>query len=311
MLFKMVLWTLFFGCSAFSNYSFENDSLSRIQFESSLMFLFRDELGDTLIGEKPMSVNNCQNFNLIHNKEIAESVFNFLRKAFQNSKTYIFKIIYVCPGFTQVQLIHKPSLSRLIKKNRRLQNFISETYGSERIFFQKLNDVQTSVFECFKNNEQILGLVFGYGKTNTEYYLRYNLVGLYLKKYPRVDSLCFNPKPRLNMIIKHQRKIRFNFEERKSPPKPLPRFKSLEEEWEWIRDVRFLPSKDMLPTIPYLFCLPTFIMRKGVGAEKVRRKLMRARNRLAQLFSGKKFSSVIVEYTKLAENDHRREIAYD
>jgi len=277
------------------SYCFGNDSVPAMRLESALMFLFKDELGYTLIGEKPVSVNNCQNLDLIQNKELAQCVFRFLEKAFDKSDTYILKVMPVFHGLTYVQLVHKRALSNLISKEKSLQAFIKQNYGSARRLFHALKDPQKTIFDCFQHNPEILGLVFGYGKSNTDYFMRFNKVGFYLKKYPRVRLFSFPIKPHVMSINANRKVIRFKFEERSIPPKPLPRFKSLEEEWKWICRIKAAPWKDTLPPPPHLFRVPYYKGRMGKEAEKVKRHFIQAKDKLAKLFCGRKFSEVIAE----------------
>jgi hypothetical protein len=140
----------------------------------------------------------------------------------------------------------------------------------------------------------ILGLIFGYGKSNTEYFSRSGRIGFYLKKYPNIRLFSFSEKPRIASIkTGYRRCSRFRFSECLEPPKPLPQFKSLEDEWAWIESVKNVYRADASP--PYLFRLSAYKARTGGDADDVREKSIRARDRVARIFCDRKFSEVIAE----------------
>ncbi len=284
-----------------------NDSVSPIRIEGALQFLFKDELGFTLIGEKPVSINWCEDYELSHNKVLAEAVFGFLRMAFDKSDTHILNIVPFGPG-AEIQLIHKKALSNLIIRERTLRVFVEQNYGSEESFFRSLADLKKTMHEFFHFDRELLGLVFGYGKSNAEYSFRSSLLAIYLKKYPRVYLLSFNPMPRISTINSYQRKVaRFRFEAPQPRPKPLPQFKSLDEEWDWICQVNYTHRADTSPPPPYLFRLPSYRERTGGDSEEVRQKFLHARDRVANLFCGRKFSEVIAQEARKNQRTESRQ----
>jgi hypothetical protein len=267
-----------------------------MRFESALMFLFKDELGFTLIGEKPITINWCENYELSHDKELSSYVFAFLSKAFAQSETHILNIVPLHPGVTEIQLIHKRSLSSLIAKEEKLRAFVRQYYGSEEDLFRALKVSKKSLLECFHNDVEVLGLVFGYGKSNADYCNRFTMIGHYLKKYPCVRLLPFRSRPHIESITPTQAKRNlFRFQASPDKPNPLPQFSSLEEEWEWIWCVKNPLRPGELPLAPYLFSLPQYKARTGGDADAVRQHFLRTRDKVAKLFCGRKFSEVITE----------------
>ena len=122
------------------------------------------------------------------------------------------------------------------------------------------------------------------------------LINQYLKKYPLVCCLPFDPKPMPDMVNRWAltRRLVDDIPYKPFVPKACSKtFVSLENEWHWMRKVM---NKDRDETeVPYFFQLPFFISKKGVETDELRKKYCKARDRLAKKFYGRKFSEVIAE----------------
>ena len=99
--------------------------------ESSLSVVFSDDFGYTLIGEKPVSVEQSLSWYLNINPEEKDCLFNFLKGEFDSSSKFIFKLLN---RHGYMELIHKESLLKQICKYEKLSSFIKKKYGSSSAF---------------------------------------------------------------------------------------------------------------------------------------------------------------------------------
>lgn len=263
--------------------------------EEELQRIFSKCCGYTLIGEKPISIEHCCRLEFCSNLEYKKQFFVLLERLFENSDRFLLKTIHIADFYSEIMLIDKPVLAKLIKKNRYLSSFVKKEYGSIKNFYQSLKDPNLHVVDCFLRDNVAIGIALGYGEGNSRYYQRYLDVGYHLKKYPLICLLPFEPKPMPEMITPEP--IRCSIYD--IPYEPfVPKihgdeFESLEDEWRWMRRVR---NKDYDETeVPYLFQLPFFISKKGRETDAICRRYSRARDKLAKVFCGKKFSDVIAE----------------
>lgn len=254
------------------------------EFEDFCFDLFSREFGYTLIGIKPISTDElpCKYCN-----EKGERCLAILREMFQGSPNFVLKII--CSGpFRSIELINRKSLRKLVGRNCALRSFIMEVFGSEERFFSKIENPSRSIHRILRANDRMIGYCLGYDKTNIDYYLRRVELGIYLQKYPLV---LFHPIPGgkysdcpnifTNMTLDYE------------PLKPRKGFDSLESEWQWIKDIEWDIEKNSDPTPPYFVYLPVYVCRYGGGSETARERFKRASLQVAELFCGKKPSSVI------------------
>ena len=266
--------------------------------EGELQRVFSGCFGYTLIGEKPVSIEYCGGLEFCLNPEYQKLFFLHLEGLFNHSERFLLKNIRCANFYSEIILIDKPALANLIKKNPYLSNFVKKQYGSMENFFHSLEDPKQHIVDCFRRDNIAVGIVLGYGEGNGRYYQRYLDVGHYLKKYPVVCLLSFDPKPMPGMASESiQREIN-DVPYVPFVPEPSTEFASLEEEWDWMRKVR---NKDYDETeIPYLFQLPFFISKKGPETDAIRKKYSKARDKIAKMFRGKEFSEKISE--RVAKN---------
>jgi hypothetical protein len=263
--------------------------------EEELKNVFSKCFGYTLIREKPASVEYCGRLEFSSNPEYKKCFFDCLERMFSRSDRFILKVFHYADFYSEIILIDIPSVTRLIKQDKYLRNFVKKEYGSTKKLHQSLMDPKLHIFDCLRRDNVAIGIVLGYGEENSRYFQRYLDIGFYLKKYPLVCLLPFDSQPMPETItLEPVRRLTTD-----APYKPfIPKkhsneFASFEDEWHWMRRVR---NKDYDETeIPYLFQLPFFISKKGAETEKVCKKYNKARDKLAKLFCGRKFSEVIAE----------------
>jgi len=263
-------------------------------FESALMYLFAGEFGYTLIGEKAISLDESQNRYMHTHPDESNKLLVFLERLFRNSDAFVFKVFLYEHNCNRIELINKRAVLSLIETDRRLKRFVKEKFTSESRFIDELMMPDRSVFDLFDNDAFLIGIALGYGVSNSDYFCRRSEVGRYLKKYPLVCFLPFNPKPRPGAAVPN----RFHgfFEPRKVvPPKRKKHFLSLSDEWEWIKKMRWDIWQTSRPRPPYYVALPFYICRHGGDSEEVMARYVSARDKLADLFCGRKFSEVIAE----------------
>jgi len=265
--------------------------------EEELQRIFSKCCGYTLIGKKPISIEHCCRLEFCSNPEYKKRFFVLLERLFENSDRFLLKTIHYTDFYSEIMLIDRPALAKLIKKNRYLSTFVKREYGSMKNFYRSLEDPKLHIVDCFRRDNVAIGIALGYGEGNSHYYQRYLDVGYHLKKYPVVCLLPFEPKPMPEMITPEP--IRCSIYD--IPHEPFipeihtSEFSSLEDEWHWMRKVR---NKDYDETeIPYLFQLPFFISKKGPETDAICKRYSRARDRLAKMFCGRKFSEVIAKET--------------
>ena len=153
------------------------------ELECALSSLFTDEMGYTLIGTKPVSIQEAPTYYLGDNPEIATKARMFLKKIFQNSPTFILKtsLEYDC---CWIEFYNKTTIKKAIDEYPELRAFIQRKFSNEESFFSHIQHANESVFTTFDRNDFLLGLIFGYGRGNAEYYCRRLEVGTCLKKLP-------------------------------------------------------------------------------------------------------------------------------
>ena len=263
--------------------------------EKELQRIFTECLGYTLIGAKPVSVEYCCRLEFSSNLEQKKRFFVALESIFHDSERFLLKVFHYADFYSEVILIDVPALLKLVKKSSYLSRFVKKKYGSIECFYRSLIDARLHIFDCFHRDSIAIGIALGYGEKNSIFHQRYTDLGFYLKKYPFVCTLPFEPTPMPDAITPEP--MRWSAEE--SLYKPFVpeihsnEFLSLEEEWQWIEKMRNETHYE--PELPYLFQLPFFISKKCAETDKICERYSKARDRLAKKFYGRKFSEVIAE----------------
>ncbi len=291
---KNVVFAFFLGAIAGVGVCRGDNDSSQMRFENALLHLFKGDLGCTLVGTKPVSISWCEEYDFSHDSVVTDRVFAFLRQTFAHSDAFFLNIVSLHPRLAEIQFIHTQSLSELMAKEPVVRRCIQRRFGSCEQFFVALRNSQKSLLDLMERNSIVLGLMFGYGKNNTEFHARYDSIGWYLQKHPRVRLLPFSYKPHfLSIRSALRRTSRFRFERPAVQPQPLFPFTSLEEEWKRIFQVILSHRSQATNPTPYLFCLPYYMEGAGGDSAEVRRRFSRARDRLARLFCGKIPSEVL------------------
>ncbi len=281
-------------CSRFSYNQVRDrdDSIIEREFQR----VFSRCCGYTLIGEKPISIEYCCGFESIPNPELQKKFFESLEKTFDGSPRFLLKIFRPADFYSEIILIHKKSLFDCVKKNKYLSDLVEREYGAYEVFYTTLADPKIHIVDCFKRDVVAIGIALGYGEENSRYYERYLDVGFYLKKYPLVCLLPFDPKPIPEIITESPSCRRLINDVPYEPFVPEPHvseFESFNDEWRWMRSVRNRDYEEI--EIPYLFQLPFFISKKCTETDEVCLRYRKLRNRIASLFHGRNFSEAVAE----------------
>jgi hypothetical protein len=268
------------------------DVLSKQEVEEFFATLFSGELGYTLIGSKPISEDEFEGKyypEVGFVQEVDKRCFDALRKAFEGSSNFVLKV-FNGPYHT-IELINKKAVRNLVRQNSNLQAFIKKNFKSDGDFYSQIEDPDRSIFKTLRNNDRILGYLFGYDETNIEYYIRRREVGCYLQKYPFVryhplpgGKYSHNPFVFMNPHLYDKRYLR-----------PNQNFDSLESEWKWIEEVAWDAREEGDPTPPFFVSLPFYICRRGGESESTREKFKEARGKIAELFCNKSFQEAVTE----------------
>ena len=273
------------------------------ELEFAVASLFIDELGYTLIGAKPVSLQEGSGPYLNKHPEVVKRVLSFLTEAFKNSPGFILKISEIDEGYFDIELFCKAAIKKVIAENEELQIFIKKKFVDIDGFFSHVQRTKKSFLKTFDYNDFLLGLMLGYGRDNAEYYCRRNEVGTSLKKYPFFSMLSEdlivsdNLKPcvygRATLSFFSPYDFLYRFKGKIIDFLPERKFDSLEAEWEWIKKVKWDLFPLRKPEPPDYIPLPFYICRHGGDSERVRSKYIQARERLANLFYKHSFTEVI------------------
>jgi hypothetical protein len=281
---------MFFFSLVFSIFSIQLIAEEPTQaLESGLMYIFSNDFGYTLIGEKPVSVEQRLNWDLGENPDKKNQLFSFLDSAFHQSNNFIFKILGK-DGY--IELVHKKSLIKQIYKNDNLNEFIKKKYGSIKKFLKFLKKSDSSIFSAVDYSSVLIAVVLGYGAENGEFFARRIEVGEYLQKYPIVTFFPFDQKPGPWHAFPSNSYF-FSGLFPINEPQKKPQFSSLEREWQEIQKNEQQFNRESVP--PYYIALPTYVAKAGIKSEAILDNFSQARKRLALLFCGKKFSEAIAD----------------
>ena len=258
--------------------------------EQKLRMVFTGCCGYTLIGEKPVSTEyfGQEDFS---NQEDRAVFFEKLQTIFKKSKKFILQEFHSDCFYSEIVLINVPLLKNLAINDRYFSKFVDKHYKNVEIFFTELSDSKIHIFETLKWDQIAIGIVLGFGRRNSKFYQRYVDLGFYLKRYPFICLLPFEPKP-LPLALVPIRCLCTNVPFKTDVFKKNPKFGSFEDELKEME--RMKDDGDYRNTeIPYLFQIPYFISKKGVKTDRWRRKYIRARGKLSKIFLNKKFQDVL------------------
>ena len=272
------------------NSNFINDS----ELESALEGFFIDELGFTLIGAKPATIREGRTDYLDSHPEATSGLLRFLTETFQNSTRFILKASATNNKSCFIEFINKVALRKVIRENPELQAFVKKRFVDTEGFFAYLQHSEESLYRTFKGNDFLLGLVLGYGRTNSEYYCRKCDVGMYLKKSPFFEIFQNNLHPHIlgGVLVFF---LLDDFSENSKEIPSVKNFNSLEEEWQWIQDISWDLRNSCESAPPHYLPLPFYICRHGGDSEAVRDKYLKARALLANLFYNRSFKEALLE----------------
>lgn len=259
-------------------------------FEEYLMLVFSDTFGYTLIGAKPASLDDSWTYQLkkLYPKE-SERATAFMSEVFARSNKFIFRKIN-----GSLWLINKKEMLKQILRYKELCSFVYKKFGSKKEFFYQLQHGNSNLFDLLDFRCELISIALGYGRDNGKFYFRRIMLGEYLQKYPIVQVYPFDGFPFFDKV----RGLSWLFCRRLEmviTPHRLPNFQSLDDEWEWIKRNDWMLHMDSRPDPPYYLCLPAYISCKSKEAKEVHGKFLKARDKLAKLFCGRKFSEVIAE----------------
>ena len=262
-----------------------------IDLEIGLRCVFSTDFGYTLIGSKPVSLEQGLDCYLEEEVEKRERLFNFLKKTFANSERFIFKTL---KKHGYIELINKKALSIQIRKYKKLNDFVKKTYVSCDAFLKALESDDLDIFDAVEHDSVLIAIALGYGEENGNFFVRRCDVGEYLQKFPIVAFFPFDQRPSPFWAI--PRNTRY-FRKPNLLPKPslLPLFESLEKEWQWIKSVSREFNRESYLEAPYYISLPGYISRYGSESDMIHDKFLKSKETLARMFCGRKFSEVITK----------------
>ena len=273
--------------------SFCNDEIER-----NIGRLFKMELGYTLIGKKPVSIEEGRAF-LEHDfSQQEEKIREFLIEAFKNSQSFILQLPADPKKCLPLTLIHKSALTKVINENEELNDFVTKKFVTIDKLFNHLQNSHEGIPKTFENNDFLLGLILGYGRSNPEYYCRRNELEAYLKTLFFFEMIPQNPNPRTCCLSPVVFYFLDDYERCKRVPVPKEKFGSLEAEWKWIKKIEWKLGCCRNPLPPYKMdypLLPFYICRHGGDSEQVRKKYIKARDHLANLFYHRSPTDVVMK----------------
>jgi hypothetical protein len=247
--------------------------------------LFSREFGYTLVGTKPISIDeNSGRFS----SKIWKSSIEDLKGLFSKSTNFIFKAFFHNDDYYSIELINRKAVRELVRRNSVVRSYIKKMFASEADFYSKIEDPERSIFKILKNNDALIGYLFGYDRQNINYYIRRIEVGMYLQKYPLVRyhpipggkySDCPSVFLNARLYYKHL--------------KPSKGFDSLEDEWQWIKRVEWGISEESNPIPPYFVYLPMYICRHGTDSQAKRDRFREESYKVAELFCNKTFREAV------------------
>lgn len=290
MLYKL-FFTLLFICHTCTLFSENNDR----EIESAYMALFSNDFGYTLIGEKPISIEDgLISEYLFTHPATRKKFFDSLQNTFKNSKKFLFKIIEE-DQFYWLEIIHKQALNNLIRNNQQLQQFIKKKFVNADCFYKKLKNPKTKIFDLLGNEFSLRGILLGYGEANAHYFCRRCIVGKYLNKFLHIwPSLWYGYVTKDSSTFPKKIKRPYEIQQ----PVPDSEFSSLTDEWKWIQNVAWHVLNEQKITPPYFVALPLYVSRHGGDSEMIYKNFCLKRAKVASLFSEKSYYQAVFEEAK-------------
>lgn len=256
--------------------------------EHAYQTLFYKEFGYTLIGEKPVSIEEeIESRYLYDHPEALEQFLASLQASFQNSKTLVLKIFREDRNCF-IECIHKEALGALLNKNTALQNFVKENFASVEEFYAKVFDPKMQIVDVLKRRADLFGIVLGYGETNANYFCRRVELSRYLKKFPLVRFFST-----VGRKANFPQKIVYPY--REHVPSKNEEFDSFQDEWDWMQSHSWDLRGEREASPPYFIALPFYMCLHGGDSEQVREKYCHARDRLAEIFYQKSARQAVID----------------
>lgn len=257
--------------------------------DQSLLMMFSDDFGYTLVGAKPASLDDSS-YGLRRLPDLHRNVVDYLYRTFAESNGFIFRKIR-----QSLWLVNVSEMEKSISNYPLLRSFIIKKFGSVEGFFTTLRCGDQDLFEILDYQDDLVGIALGYGLDNGRFCNRRAALITYLRKYPITWGYPFEMFPCVYYIAPLNGRRVTRCIARIDKPEPVKPFGSLEEEWTWIKQNELDLDDESVPEIPYYIWLPTYVSCKSPEAKMVHKKFVRARSKLARLFCSKKPSEAIAQ----------------
>ena len=257
--------------------------------DQSLLMLFSDDFGYTLVGTKAVSLYDSS-YRLRHLPDLHRKVIDYLSRTFAKSNSFIFRKIR-----QSLWLVNVPEMDRSISKYPLLKSFIIKKFGSVEEFFTTLRCGDQDLFEIFDYQDDLIGIALGYGLDNGRFCNRRTTLITCLRKFSITWGYPFEMFPCVYYVAPLNSRCVTRCIIRIDNPVPSGPFRSLEEEWCWIQQNKLDLDDESIPEIPYYIWLPTYISCKSKEAKRVHKRFVRARSKLAKMFCSKTPSEVIAQ----------------
>jgi hypothetical protein len=266
--------------------------------EASLALLFSKELGQTLIGEKPISFEECMIWTSPFAPHEREEVVSWLHACFDKSSKYIFKTHSFDPSNIDIFLIHKDAFQRVAAKSVYLRHFVKRHYGTIQNFFDSFKKSKESIIHLFKGDDTALGIALGYGYSNSKFLSRRNMLYSYIHKSyglgPWHRRLI--PGPCIATFMNKTLILSYSIP---AVPAPSPGWASIQEELDWLHSIE---RPIAYPRPPTLFSVPIFVTKQGKKTERLLRKYERGINKLYLIFQKGRASQNIKDFVERTEH---------
>jgi len=248
--------------------------VSEAEMERAYMIIFSKEFGYTLIGEKPVSIDEgVINNHFSANPDLVKEFVVSVKDELKDSNTIVFKAFLEEDGSHFLEMINKPALMNLVSHNQKLKDFIATNFRTEAEFYKQMEDPRLRIFDVLKNDAYLKGIVLGYGDANSSYFcrrcelLRHLRIFPFVRLVPQHEGLFFRQPNFPGRILYPYlaRKVELG-----------AGFSSFENEWRWMREVWWELRNEREAVPPFFIALPFYICRRGGDSEMVREKYKRA-----------------------------------
>jgi len=218
--------------------------LATIPPEDRALFLeeFRDVLrsdfGFTLLGVKPLSLEEFGITDLNKDPKKKQRFIHWLKSLFDNSPRFSIRFLYF---------------------NDR-DGDVYGVYLIDRQAFKELHEDPDAPFDC---GAEKIGMLFGYGKENAQFFVRFADLNSCFRKKPVVRKPhLFDPIRERVEKRYHAAYVPFTIE-----PPINPQFTSLEEEWKWM--VQNEHPYEEWDKLPFWISKPAFVSKKSEETDKI------------------------------------------